>query len=433
MNKYVIFLCIVLCFLFFVFYFPQALAFSGSGSGTPNDPFQITTNNQLNEIRSNLSASYILMNDLDFTGSNIPWEPIGDFQNKTYFSGQLNGNGKIIQNLNISSPKGSYSGLFAYISPRGELTNLSLVNPSVSSESIAGSFAGDNYGLIHNCSAINVEMYSKDNLGGLVGSNSGSISNSRVTGKLFGENMVGGFSGTNYNLINNCSVAGFINGKGNSIGGFVGNNYQGKIQDCYFMGSVSGNDVVGGLVGQNYEGLIDNCYVAGTVFAENGRVGGLAGKNLGILKYSMALNKEISLGAQYFKSENQKSVGKITGINEYPGTIYWCSSWDGMMTNAKFRKEKSKREYVSSVSSEEIWGTFGNKFCWSGYDYYWTLKDFENYQLPVFEWQTESPGDASYLNPENSAEKSKSIPGFELIFGILALAGVAFVYRKMRR
>ncbi|WNY27778.1 GLUG motif-containing protein [Methanolapillus ohkumae] len=408
-------------------------AFSGDGNGTSENPFQITTIEQLDEIRNNLSASYILMNDLDFSDSDV-WEPIGSFQEeKNFFSGQLNGNGKIIQNLSISSSKSQSSGLFGYIDQGGEVKNLGLVNPSFSGDSGVGSLVGRNYGSIQNCSAVHVKGNSNNDLGGLVGCNFGSIAGCFATGELFGENTIGGLVGANYGFINCSYAACSIEGKGYEAGGFVGNNFQGKIQNCYSNSAVIGESVVGGFAGQNYEGFIEGCYATGTVFAWQDYAGGMAGKNRGVLKDSWVLTKSVNVGSTYFESGNKKSIGRVAGINEYfynTGSIYWANPWDGMTTNTKFRKEDPKTEYSTTVRSEDIWGNPDN---WGNFgSYFWALKDFENYQLPVFDWQTESPGDASYLNPENSAEKSKSIPGFELIFGILALAGVAFVYRKMK-
>jgi hypothetical protein len=41
------------------------LAFSGIGAGKEEDPYQITTVEQLQEMNDDLDAHYILMNDID--------------------------------------------------------------------------------------------------------------------------------------------------------------------------------------------------------------------------------------------------------------------------------------------------------------------------------------------------------------------------------
>ena len=94
--------------------------FSGQGDGTSPNPYVITSVNQLNEIRNDLDASYILDNDLDL--SMVEWSPIGTEENP--FTGRFNGNGHIISNLNIDMEKDFdnieditiYVGMFGYIS-----------------------------------------------------------------------------------------------------------------------------------------------------------------------------------------------------------------------------------------------------------------------------------------------------------------------------
>lgn len=43
----------------------NVISFSGNGSGTEADPYQITTVEQLQEMNDELDAHYILMNDID--------------------------------------------------------------------------------------------------------------------------------------------------------------------------------------------------------------------------------------------------------------------------------------------------------------------------------------------------------------------------------
>ncbi|MDL2124702.1 MAG: peptidase A26, partial [Deltaproteobacteria bacterium] len=59
-----------------------AYGFSGSGSGTANDPFIITTCIQLQEMKNDLSAYYVIANDIDCSGTSnwndgAGFEPIG--------------------------------------------------------------------------------------------------------------------------------------------------------------------------------------------------------------------------------------------------------------------------------------------------------------------------------------------------------------------
>lgn len=49
------------------------------GSGTAEDPWQIATAEQLNRVREDLTAHYILIADIDLSDYEN-WEPIGAFQ-----------------------------------------------------------------------------------------------------------------------------------------------------------------------------------------------------------------------------------------------------------------------------------------------------------------------------------------------------------------
>jgi hypothetical protein len=52
------------------------------GSGTAEDPWQVATAEQLDRIRNDLTAHYILVDDIDLSGIDN-WIPIGVFQSKS--------------------------------------------------------------------------------------------------------------------------------------------------------------------------------------------------------------------------------------------------------------------------------------------------------------------------------------------------------------
>ena len=93
--------------------------FSGNGAGTSGDPYQITSWAQLDEIRDDLTAHYILMNDLDENSAGYNtyasatanngkgWIPIGlDTDQQTIlgvFTGSLDGDFHTISNLRMDN------------------------------------------------------------------------------------------------------------------------------------------------------------------------------------------------------------------------------------------------------------------------------------------------------------------------------------------
>ena len=72
-------------------------------------------------------------------------------------------------------------------------------------------------------------------------------------------------------------------GSKNEIGAIAGRN-EGKIENCHFTGTLSGNDYVGGIAGTNgVTGIIDNCRTEGEIHG-NHFVGGIAGDNSGVIR-----------------------------------------------------------------------------------------------------------------------------------------------------
>ena len=124
--------------------------FSGKGSGTSDDPYQITNADELFEVRNALSASYILMNDIDLTewiADNSPtqgWSPIGS--DASPFTGIFNGNGKAIIKLMIMRPNTNNLGLFGYVGYPGRIVNVTLDSPKINGRNNIGTLVGYTYG-----------------------------------------------------------------------------------------------------------------------------------------------------------------------------------------------------------------------------------------------------------------------------------------------
>ncbi len=208
---------------------------------------------QLMAIDNNtLSASYTLATDINMaetaTGvgmwGSAGFVPVG---NSTPFSGQFDGLGHTISNLNINRPSTSDTGLFGYAAG-GLITNVGLLNPNVSGGSNVGALAGNISSSISNSyvSGGSVSGFYDSNVGGLVGSNSAIISNSYVTGGMVvtGSSSVGGLVGANSGSISDSYVTGgtVVTGS-SSVGGLVGNN-QGSVSNSHYnISSVSINGV----------------------------------------------------------------------------------------------------------------------------------------------------------------------------------------------
>ena len=92
------------------------LAFADEPADVPEGYTPIYTAEDLYNIRNDLDGKYILMNDIDLSVYEN-WEPIGSF--KTSFTGEFDGNGYSVSNLNINKSYNdsntAYFGLFGCV------------------------------------------------------------------------------------------------------------------------------------------------------------------------------------------------------------------------------------------------------------------------------------------------------------------------------
>ncbi len=212
---------------------PPALPTFSGGNGEPDNPYLISTAEELNSIGHNpglMAAHFKLMNDIDLAG--IDFHIIGG--ETVPFTGVFDGNGKKISNFTYTTTEQDCVGLFGYVEG-ATIKDLGLITPNVDAGTIWYAFSLLSYGSLIG--------YLKD----------GTISNCYVEGgsvlsSVFGNPVVGGLVGANGGTIANCYSTARVLGN-NSVGGLVGFNL-GTIIDCYATGSISGN-YVGGIVGSN--------------------------------------------------------------------------------------------------------------------------------------------------------------------------------------
>ncbi len=255
------------------------------GDGTADAPYIITSADELNAVRQNLTAHYSLANDIDLSASvvwngGLGWKPIGDF------TGVFDANGCIIRDMAIESLD-SYIGLFGRVGSGGVITNLGIENCHITGMSNAGGLVGyNNYGTITNCYVTGAITAGTENsppihAGGLVGRNLyGAIKNCHANVDVIGSrDNLGGLVGYNSGPITNCYATGTVSrsGPASFVGGLVGYN-SGPITHCYATGDVNGSIVVGGLIGESWGYSVENCYSIGNV-SGNQDVGGLIGRS----------------------------------------------------------------------------------------------------------------------------------------------------------
>ena len=174
-----IFLVFVLCFGVCSF------AIADETNDVPEGYTPIYTAEDFNNIRNDLDGKFILMNDIDLSVYDN-WDPIGS--SETPFTGELDGNGYTIRNMNIISycmEAENNLGLFGVVQ-NGVFKKIIIENgnisathtdktevPALSVGMIVGKAIGDDYMKTTNCFSdgkIAVEGFGYVSVGGLIGS-----------------------------------------------------------------------------------------------------------------------------------------------------------------------------------------------------------------------------------------------------------------------
>ena len=257
-------------------------SFAG-GKGTAEDPWQIATAEQLDHVRRDLTAHYVLVNDIDLSAYEN-WEPIGSFRSLSdapedaevphpdyAFTGTFDGSGHTISNLQVESNSPFGAGLFGCASGTENgaafIRNFTLKNIRVSGGYLVGGAVGLQF---MNCPVSDITLTGENKLtgmqgiGGIVGTGFDLIENCTATADITAlgdEGACAGLiaGGTTMSSIKNCrAIGGSITAEGNGAWGFgalCGAPWGApEIADCAASGtritvSGEGNRLVGGLVG----------------------------------------------------------------------------------------------------------------------------------------------------------------------------------------
>jgi len=322
------------------------------GAGTPDDPFQIATVEQLQAIDDTLwlDKHFVQVQDIDASASadfqkedhdihEFGFIPIGTYQ--TPFTGSFDGNAFRITDLILNMyPWDPHVGTFGFIQG-AVIKNVTIENPielnvfsekqeSIKFQEMIAGKINDNLNENH--------LTDKRALGFLVGYNSGgTIENCRLTVDVRSRfvSYSGGMVGINAGVISNSKVNGYVAILATS-GGLVGLN-TGTVMDSFSEGVVS-SQVSGGLVGSNL-GEIINSYSKADLGSGNLH-GGLVARNYGVVKrsFSMGVNIDDSYG----------SIGGLVGINQ--GLIENSYS----QTTLSAFKDNNEGPFVGGLVAENV-------------------------------------------------------------------------------
>lgn len=242
------------------------------GSGTEADPYLISNWQELYWVSQTETAwdkHFLQTENIDFADAEPAietwdegrgWTPIGY---NSQFTGDFNGNGKIINRLYINrSDRSAYKlGFFSIIEANGNVHSIGLTNIQIIGLGNIGGFTYSNYGTISN-SFVTGEIEGDSQIGGFAefiskrGEDSCSITNcfSRVdiTNHEFSDNSGGFVAYCNGGFLTNCYSTGridYINGQSPTDKGFVSHVYESNypiLENNYWDTTTSGQTSTGG-------------------------------------------------------------------------------------------------------------------------------------------------------------------------------------------
>ncbi len=304
---------------------------------------EINTAEELSSFRDDVNAgnSYegkaVVLTDNITLDSSVEWEPIGYYDQTTdeknpdtttnkAFKGIFDGNNKEINGITINSTNEICHGLFGLVID-GTIRNVVIgKNNNISGKEKTAGVVGYLYGFkgnISNCVNYS-DIVGEVTTGGIIGIVAGqhTIYNCKNYGNIIGRGgIVGNSNGTSWEVFQNVSneiincgnygevrshsndeyyyggITGYFKGnifnscnKGKIVGslentgGIVG-ALDGKIEKCYNLGEVSGQNNVGGIIGAGGDTLgvdIYDSYTVGAISGNNGRTGEINGSTYGV-------------------------------------------------------------------------------------------------------------------------------------------------------
>ncbi|MCK7488624.1 MAG: hypothetical protein MZU97_26345 [Bacillus subtilis] len=378
------------------------------GEGTLEDPFQISTVQDLEQIGKgyytvdekewNMDSHYVLMNDIDLTAKygadKLNWAVLGGDSAGNRFAGVLDGNGFSILGLYIgqSSTAGVYRGFFASSEPTALVKNLTFVNPVVVGAGIdesnpnhgTGVLFGYFKGAVANITILNATVSDTGTrIGGLAGRSyeTGHVSNTYVSASVQGQNRVGGLVGvvdvadaTALPVIyDNVVFVGSVIGSGQYVGGLVGYLRGVQMSNVIVAGYIQGAQEVGGVAGffqkragnNQIAASIQNAIVYATVYGTSSSttIGVIVGQvstsnitpeNQHLLQVSLTYLIE---GAQAYNGGDPKAInGTLVSLVDIASPVWFAANLPGFdfVNDWEFKLGASRPSLIGSLDTGDL-------------------------------------------------------------------------------
>lgn len=176
--------------------------------------YNIATAEDLLNIKNNTEGDYKLTADIDMSG--VSFTPLPDF------TGSLDGQGHVIRNLTFNNANQDQAALFS-TTHGATIKNLGIENANIVGNANAAAIVGRACGgTIQSCYVANSYIEGRDHVGS-------------ITGDMNVNDNVGV-------TISDCLSDARLKTRSYQVGGLVGVTNGGTIQNCYFSGTIDGNE-----------------------------------------------------------------------------------------------------------------------------------------------------------------------------------------------
>ena len=348
----------------------------------------LSTPEDLDKVRYDMTGDYVLANDIDMTGRNFV--PFGIVNNTSVskFTGSFDGQGHTIKGLKYNVSDKGEVGLFSQ-TDNATIKNLIIEDAYFKGNANVGGIVGRMYRTtITDCAVLNSYIEGRDHVGAIAGE----ISQTKVDG-----NYVGG-------TITNCFSDARIKTREFQAGGMLGTIHCGTVEKNLFTGTVEGRE------GDNANGMVS-----------------LVDKNdaASLIQYNVVAAAHIYGKIGRVVSNNRlgsTDKGKVT--KNYVSANTWVGTKAENATMAKYTNPNNYNGADISVNELRTQQFYTNILGWD-FDSHWTflpgtegkmypvLKIMEGKQLTNTFWHTPSATTLTYA----SGEEKVSIEGMHSSYG----------------
>lgn len=362
-----------------------------SGDGTKNNPYVISTADQLDAF------SQMVADGEDFSGKfvtlgndiavNTSFAPIGS--EDAPFKGTFNGNGKTLSAFRVN--KDSFAGLFGY-TDGAVISDVTVSGNFRATEDYAGAvaaFAKDTViegctasalvyantytggiagylesGKISDCTTATratVGSYS-EYCGGIAGFAAGEIANCTNNAYTYGIKNVGGIAGYSTSDIVSCTNTVKVNATKTNLGGIAGLT-EGTVKYCKNTGIISTTDTnagkTGGIAGVAYNAVITECMNSGAVTVTGTYAGGIAGYATKTEISDCIVNAAVTASGNYAggifgfalngKTEKCVVTASVSALNNTAGAIGGIAQ--GTVSDCYYNSASASKAVLSGTAT----------------------------------------------------------------------------------